>query len=338
MIPQEYKNIENILESILGKSKSGMSDSGQLQFACPKCVEEKGPNEATKYNLEVNLFQLVFKCWSCSSVDNSMEGRLSKLIRRYGTIDQYKQYKEELKFLINSRLYDINAYGPIQDVENEKYIALPKTYSKIEIDTCCNLSLVNYLSKRKITQDIIDRFSIGYTNGNDPDYSVRNRLIIPSYDQFGDLNYWTGRDFTGRSKRKYYNCDCDKKNIVFQESLLDFDADIILCEGAIDCIYPPNAISLLGKILKNDCETYSVLVSKANANIIIWLDNDTAISETKNIYRLLDSGRLRGKIRYIRTPYFKDIGEVYEQYGKKGIISMLKSARKFSELELVLEE
>ena len=337
MVPQEFKNIEKILESFLGPSKNGMSDTGQLAFPCPKCIDEKGPNEASKFNLEVNLYKMVFKCWSCCTMDDSMMGSLSKLIKKYGTLSLYRSYKEEVDSLVKSKMYRFDTLGMTDSIPSEVYVTLPKTFSKIDLEYCKNDKVVEYLSKRRITQDIIDRFNIGYTTWYEETYALRNRIIIPSYDAFGDLNYWVGRDFTGKSKSKYRNCDADKKNIVFQESLINFDADIILCEGAIDCLYPCNAISMLGKSLSKDSELYRKLVAKASGNIIICLDSDTDISETKRIYNLLNFGRLRDRIMYIRLNRMKDIGEIYEAYGKKGIIKAVQSARKFTELELVFE-
>jgi hypothetical protein len=71
-------------------------------------------------------------------------------------------------------------------------------------------------------------------------------------------------------------------------------------EGAIDCIYYPNSISLMGKTITRDTELYNKLKEKANAHIIICLDGDTTMGEVKRIYRTLDRGRLHNKIKYIR--------------------------------------
>ena len=96
----------------------------------------------------------------------------------------------------------------------------------------------------------------------------------------------------------------------------------------------------MGKHLKNNTEVYSKLYERANANIIICLDGDTTINEVKRIYRVLDKGRLRGKIKYIRLdteelPY-KDFGEIYESEGKKGIIRAMKTEQQFSEIDLLI--
>ena len=96
----------------------------------------------------------------------------------------------------------------------------------------------------------------------------------------------------------------------------------------------------MGKYLNNKTEVYNKLYEKANANIIICLDGDTTINEVKRIYRVLDRGRLRGRIKYIRLntdelPY-KDFGEIYEAEGKNGIIKAMKTAQQFTEIEMLI--
>ena len=96
----------------------------------------------------------------------------------------------------------------------------------------------------------------------------------------------------------------------------------------------------MGKHLKSNTEVYNKLNEKANANIIICLDGDTTINEVKRIYKVLDKGRLKNKIKYIRLdtdeiPY-KDFGEIYEAEGKNGIIRTMKTAKQFTEMELLI--
>ena len=200
--------------------------------------------------------------------------------------------------------------------------------------------MLEFLKSRNITQDIIDFYNIGYTTWDEDDWQLRDRLIVPSYDINGDLNYWVGRDFSGyKSKIKYKNCKADKKQIIFQEDKIQWDADIILVEGVLDALVYPNSIALLGKNLKKDDEIYKQLYEKANANVIICLDNDTQITETIKIYNLLNCGKLKNNIWYIDlkkdSPY-KDFGEIYESDGKQGIINIFKKKKQFSEIELLI--
>jgi DNA primase len=225
------------------------------------------------------------------------------------------------------------------DMISERLLRLPKTFKKIDLQSTRDKQLKSYLEKRKITQDIIDFYNIGVTQWDGEDYTWRNRIIIPSYDSIGDLNYFIGRIYKNNDQRvKYRNCDADKNEIILHEDKIQWDADIYLVEGAIDCIYYPNSIALMGKVLNNKMCLYKKLRDKSNANIVICLDGDTTLSEIKSVYKTLNNGRLYGKIRYIRfgdndIPY-KDFGELYENEEKNGIIRAMKQQKAFMDFEL----
>lgn len=346
-----FEKIYQILTVFLGSSKQDgyTKECENYQFNCPCCKEYNGNIEDNKYNLEVLLSPtkgLKFHCWKCSETDG-MKGNLSYLIKRYGGRSLYFAYKEELSAIKAANLYSIPNFDEIFGEEEVALLKLPSTFTKIKLNDCADRRVVEYLKKRKINQEIIDRYNIGYTTWDEKEYSLRNRLIIPSFNAYGELNYWVGRDFmpdkknaengavSSVKKTKYKNCTNDKK-IVFQESLIDWDSTIILVEGAIDCLYfTGNAISMLGKKLTKDMVLYEKLINRANGPIYIALDSDTDINETKRIYMLLDNGRLKGKIHYIRMEEYKDFGDAYEKGGKPNIIKLLKSAKQFDELDLI---
>lgn len=352
--------IYNILTSFLGESKQGYFDSSvyQYQFNCPECTEENGGVPDNKYNLEINLALGKVHCWKCE-----FKGNISILVKRWGGKLLLEEYYKAVKELKESKYLDINLFnddGTSNGYVND-YLQLPSTFTKIDLKSCRNKKLVAYLNKRKIDQSLIDYYNIGYTTWDEEKPSMRSRIIIPSYDSAGELNYWVGRDFLPPKKMeeitvtddgsgntttkiatpnftrmKYMNCKVDKKNIILHEDKIQWDATIYLCEGALDCIYYPNSIALMGKALSKEYEIYQKLYEKANGNIVICLDADTDINETKRIYNLLNRGRLRGKIRYIRMEKYKDFGEVYEAEGKKGMIGLMKTAKSFNEIELLI--
>ena len=97
-------------------------------------------------------------------------------------------------------------------------------------------------------------------------------IIIPSYNALGELNYWVGRDYLPPmrnehskvlngvsqiiphtySRLKYDNPKVEKKNIIFNEEKIQWDADITLVEGPFDHIVVPNSVPLLGKALNKE--------------------------------------------------------------------------------------
>lgn len=334
-----FSRIYNILTGFLGESKQGFFDNGtsQYQFNCPDCAEENGGMPDNKYNLEVNFALGKCHCWKCGYA-----GPISRLVRDYGGTEALKDYYATVKDIKESKYYNIGLFKDMaENAYLNDYIKLPDTFTKIDLKTCRKRKLVEYLNKRRITQDIIDQHGIGYTTWDEEKWQMRDRIIIPSYDSAGDLNYWVGRDFSGHPKKmKYWNSKNDKNEIVFQESLIQWDTTIYLCEGALDCLYYPNSIALLGKTLSKDTKIFQELYDRARANIVICLDGDTELSETKRIYNLLNIGRLRGKIRYLRLgtdeiPY-KDFGEIYEAEGKQGMIKAFRQVKEFSEIELLV--
>lgn len=333
-----FAKIEYILTDILGESRRGFSDDLQAQFNCPCCADNNGGVPDGKYNLEVNLLKQVYMCWKCADTDGT-SGSLLKLVRQYGTPAQYQEYKAEVYAIKESKLYDINLYsGDTFNTEEEYGVIYPKTFHKINLSTLRDKRLLEFLKERRIDQETIDRFNIGYTTWDESSYSMRNRLIIPSYDEYGDLNYWVGRDFTGKQYAKYKNCEGDKKKIIYQEKLVNFDADIYLVEGVLDAIRVPNTISMLGKYLTTDTKLYETLCNRARGNIFVVLDGDTNESEIKRIYKRLDENlKLKGRVWYVpmQDSSYKDFSEAYEQGGRRAVIRLIRSARQFSEFELL---
>lgn len=329
-----FRHQYNILKLFLDESKQGGYQNGveQYQFCCPFCAEENGGKPDGKYNLEVNFLLGKCHCWKCD-----MKGNIIRMIKKYGGIALGSEYLEDVKMVLSSQMYYLQRYEELVKLVNNEEIKLPKTYTPIgNLNELHNGKLKTFLENRHISQEIIDKFHIGYTKWEDEEKNIRSRIIIPSYDSNGNLTYWTGRDFTGYDGRqKYLNVKADRKKIIFNEGFIEWDGDIVLVEGIIDSLVYPNCIPLMGKQLYSDSRLYDMLVKRSNANIIICLDSDTDISETKRIYRLLNKGRLKGRIRYIRMDKYKDFGEIFERDGKQGLMNTLANQKQFTEFELL---
>lgn len=330
------QRVYNILTSLFGESKQGgySTNTTQYQFNCPYCADEKGGID-NKYNLEVSFAIGKYHCWSCNSA-----GPISKLIKSRGGKELSMEYYSIINDIKETRYFDLDLFKDFENNIDDNFLKLPKTFRKIDLSTCKSKPLIDFLKSRNINQDIIDYFNIGRTTWDEEDWSWRDRVVIPSYNVVGDLNYYVGRSFKTTDKRnKYKNCDVDKYSIVVHEDKIQWNADIVLVEGIIDALVGPNFISMLGKTINKNSELYSKLYEKANANIIICLDGDTTIKETKKIYNLLNIGRLRGKIYYInlaQDSIYKDFSEAFENEGKKGVIDILKKRKQFSEIELLI--
>lgn len=343
MITPEIKKMYDILVAFLGDSKGDLDGTLQLQFSCPRCQEREGSQEENKYHLEVNLAKGFYNCWKCSSIDDSMHGSVYKLIRKYGNSSLLKDYKEAVYAFRESSLYKIKFDKTDFQLDYEDLIDegldFPKGYTPFKKGVHENTLAFKYLQSRGIDWPIIEDYHMGFTTYQQDKKSLSNRIILPSFDAYGDMNYWTGRDFTGNKKRqRYFNPYVERKDIIFNEEKVEWNADITLVEGPFDSIVVPNSIPLLGKNLTEEYKLYQSLYWKANANINIMLDGD-AIETSKKLYKLLDNGRLKGKIRFVYIPVDEndlDPSKIFQLWGRKGIISFLRTAKKLSEKDLLM--
>jgi len=335
----ELNKIYSILVSFLGDSKSDFDGKEmQLQFACPCCVEKYGKGEERKYNLEINLSKQLFHCWKCADEGEEMHGSILKLIKLYGNDQLLKDYKDAVRSLRESKLYKLNFTDDDFNIDTKSIeiddLRLPKSFKYLRKDKPVPSDVAKYLNSRGIGWDIIERYSIGYTEYTKDSFMPSYRIYIPSYDKYGDLNYWTGRDYLNRDKVvKYYNPKVERKNIIFNEEKLQWDADITIVEGPFDHIVVPNSVPLLGKVLNKEFKLYWEILKNARANINIFLDAD-AFDSVKKIYKELNHGDLYNRIRYIPVDWDLDPSKIYEIHGYKGIIGYLKSAQKIDEVLL----
>lgn len=330
MLDLEVERIHSILTNVLGEPKNEGYSNGWRSYNCPYCADAEGIKSDNKFNLETNVENgSVFHCWKCET-----KGKLSKLISDYGSAADLAEYKDAIKAIRESsqyRLNDIEVENSTLEVEN--YIELPRDFKPLTENDKYAFPAFQYLNSRNITMDIIKRYNIGYI-GKNAEFPVRSRIIIPSYDYNGDINYWVGRDYTGLNKMKYKNPTVKKTSIVFNEGKVNWYEDITLVEGPFDHIVVPNSIPLLGKTINHDNAVYRALVNKAHANINIFLDDD-ATENAYLIYKFLNNGVLKDRVRVIECPKGFDASLIYQMYGKKGIVKVLKKVKKVDEYDLL---
>lgn len=311
----------SILESFLGEERKHNEETGQIAFDCPACSAEKNlPEGDGKGNLEINYNKNIFKCWSCYDT-NHMHGPVTKLIRKYGTSKNLRDYL----------LVKPDADTIVGREHQEVVVHLPEGYKKLSECSSKDFKYdmaMKYLDERGIKADLIEEFDIGYTTKG-PFY---DRIIIPSYDSEGKLNYFIARWFPKKyNKLKYINPKAEKQEIIFNEARINWDSTIYLVEGVTDHIVTPNSIPLLGKVISD--KLLEMLHDKAKAFIVVFLDDD-AYEDAKNLYRQLNFGDLRGRIKICKPPEGYDPSKIYEILGKRGIYRVLRSSYKLKEWDL----
>ncbi len=296
--------IINILDSALGV---GSSLKGNEQaHHCPFCNHHKK-------KLQVNLDTQRWHCWVCDSKGRSIQSLLRKL---------------------NVDLRDIavvkDVYGDEPEYDKkEEYVAklqLPSEFKQLHfkpkgINPSYNQAL-HYLNKRGITQADIVKYNIGYCE----DGVYGGRVIVPSYDENGDLNYFVARSFYEDEKMKYKNPPISRDVIVF-DGMVNWNEPITLVEGVFDSFsVKRNVIPLLGKFLLSKLK--NKILENGVKDVTIMLDSDAIDDSTKHTDWFMKNGI---KVRNI-IPTDKDAGEM----GFQKVNELLKDAKETSWEDLMM--
>ena len=339
---KELEKLYNILTVFLGESKSGFDENNfQYEFPCPHCIEKYGWQEARKYNLSLSVSKNRFQCWKCASEgDDLMHGSIRKLIKAFGNEKLLSEYIEVMHSIRDSELYKLHFDEFDTSIIEKEELKFPSSFKFFKKGEKYNYGAFKYLKDRGVDWDIIERYKIGFTE-KEEDKELKKysyRVIIPSYNALGELNYWVGRDYLPKSDKfpsrtKYANPKAEKKEIIFNEDKIQWDADITLVEGAFDHIVVPNSIPLLGKALDKDYKLYWEILHNANGFCNIFLDAD-AHQTVKEIYKFLNHGRLYGKVRWIPVEGDEDPSSLYQKGGYKEIAAHLANAQQIEEVYL----
>jgi hypothetical protein len=295
---EEYIPVLEILKDILGTYKFHNDYKGQISFDCPVCSYEiKGLERGDgKGNLEINYIDEVYKCWSCAETHET-HGSIFKLIKSFGTPKQLKQYK-----LLRPESEEDRPERIYKPVKIPKEFISFKTASPGIRLTHYYKQALNYIRKRNITDEMIEKYDIGFCYSGE----YENRIIIPSYDVEGELNYFIARSYLPKTKMKYKNPEAQKEIIIWNEHLINWDDPVYLVEGAFDGIFLNNSIPMLGKFITD--KLFKLIYENAK-KIIIVLDGD-AWYDTEKLYHKLNCGKLFGKIFVVKLPIDKDIADL----------------------------
>jgi DNA primase len=313
-----------VIREILGEPKKRNESKGQYSFDCPVCSANKGKYEGdNKGNLEVNLNKSMFNCWACGETHNT-HGSLNKLILKFGTKHQIKKLK-----VIGIDIKERKSKKTTLNKVNQT-LELPPNVIYFESGNPKDIEYKrawNYLTKeRKLSPETIFKFKMGYIG--DGKYS--GRIFLPSFDDTGTLNYWVTRTYNNQ-KPKYLNPDFNKEEIIFNECCLNWDSTIYLVEGPFDHLVIHNSIPMLGKKLSD--KLLNTLFNKSTSDIVILMDSDAWL-DTKMLFNKINVGKLHGRIKTIKLLDDYDIAKIHEDFGREGVIGVMRNSFKIKESDL----
>jgi len=314
------QEFHSILQNIFG-DVNGYLQSEQLQVNCPRCQELDGLTYPDgKFNLEINTGKRMFRCWKCD--EPKFSGSLGRLVRTFGSNVDYEMYKSYAG-IYQDYIYDDDEKEYVQVKLPEEMIS----FSQMDVTNPEHFEAYNYLvNERKLTKDIILRYRLGFcTTGK-----YAQRIIIPSYDAQGDVNYFVGRyygdDQKIRKKLPYLNPVADKDAIIFNEGLVNWDSTVYLVEGAFEMLsFPVNIIPMLGKTLST---TLFMKLKELKPDVVILLDPDAFKNSVELYYTLYTIYiECEERVKIVKLPTKDDLDELRKNEGHEAVLNALYSAR-----------
>lgn len=261
----ETKILE-ILQRVLGPYQQVKDE---YKFHCPFCHHHKP-------KLQLSVLSQKWHCWVCDSKGRSLYYLLKRL-------NVSKKILDVLSSLIGKRK-DTEYVKSTSDTD--PLLLLPREFIPLSIESK-NFDYklaMGYLTRRRISYEDIVKYNIGFCS--DGIYS--GRIIIPSYDSSGKLNYFIARSYYPHETFKYKNPTVSKNIIVF-DLLINWNEPITLCEGVFDGIsIKRNAIPLLGKTVPP--MLHDKIIANRVKKLYIALDTDARTAALKIADKYMKEG------------------------------------------------
>lgn len=260
----------------MGEAPQTRKDEEAL-FHCKFCGHHKR-------KLECNLLSYNWHCWTCNSRGKSFRSLFRKL-------NVPKSYYQRLFEITKEKSFSGFTRGKETSHEllklPEEFIPLSKFNNSLSPH---RKHALKYLKNRNISEIDILRYNIGYAENGE--YS--GRVIIPSYDEKGNLNFFSSRAFYPSMKIKYRNPPWSK-DIVGFGMLINWNLeDVTLVEGVFDAIaIRRNAIPLFGKTLSYSLKESLIINGIERVNIV--LDND-ARNDAVEIQKFLNAHEIDSRL------------------------------------------
>ena len=285
-----------LLDKVLKSRGQSLKKSNEYMWWSPFTQHHKP-------KLQVNIQTGKWHCW----VSNQGGHNLYQLFKKAGA--GYNDFKE-----LNKLLGDVSFYKKDNDTTTDD-VRLPQEYKSLSDPFDTSLikeHAIRFLRKRGITKEDIIRYNLGYCSEG----KYNNRIIIPSYDSRGQLNYFVGRDFYS-SNFKYMNPPNVAKDVIGFDLYVNWSLPIILVEGVFDAMsVKSNSIPLFGKTILP--KLYKKIVEKKVKDIFIILDSDAFDDAIRMTEKFVNEG--------INVNFVKLNGQDPNDLGYKKMITKINNS------------
>jgi hypothetical protein len=270
----------------------GLEKGDEVVFFCPKHGASAGRKDG---QLSVNLLTDTFNCWSCGYKSRN---NLTPLLKIKGMTSICRKYVEELEELRKASILNPAIEAPkLYDQP-----VLPPEFRSLSVPSKSYFfrRALDYLAERGLRTDDVLRWKLGYAETG----YLAGRIVIPSFDETGELNFVVGRSFMGDSLR-YKPGGKLCKDIIWNDYMVDWTAPLVITEGPFDAFVAEENVTILQGTILPDSLVRKIVLS--GVDVYFAMDADAFKRQLKHIELFLSYGVV---CRYvdIRSRGKKDLG------------------------------
>jgi len=266
----------------------------EFLFYCPYC-------EHHKPKMSVNLGKNAYKCWVCDTKGNN----IWRLVRKFGAPSDKRKWgalenRVDVTESIYEKIFGTPEEGLVEGVE------LPKEFVSLTSKELLvgGKKAKKYLLNRGMTERDIARWKVGYCDSGE----YEGRVIFPSFNYAGKLNYFVGRSHSG-DWMKYKNPTVSR-DVIFNELNIDWKEKVCLVEGIFDAVKAGiNSIPLLGSTLNEKSVLFQKIVS-SDTIVYLALDQDAERKTMKMIKKFLFHGV---EVYRVNVDGYDDVGSMSKE-------------------------
>ena len=299
------------LRKVFGKAQL-QNNNIELMVPCPVCKKPK-------LKMNIRLDSDLYHCWVCNTKGRNL-GRLIKMKKPDLVSVYFDRFNKGFKYSALETEFELD---PVE---------LPEGFRVImdSLHDPSALAVRKYANTRGINDAMLWRIRAGYSD----EWKWRRRLIVPSFDCDGNLNYFVSRDI-GDSKYKYINAKANKRAIIFNNIDIDWSKNqVLLVEGPLDLVkcLNINSTCLLGSSLTEDSKLFQAIVQNS-MDVILALDPD-AYKKQLVIAKNLSEYDI---CVYFASPKIGDIGDMSPKQVEQLVSSRVKYENEFGSLPYLID-
>lgn len=276
----DRSTVKEILRQIITDGNIKETSKG-LNFRCIKCGDSEKSKRLRRGWILFKDNLMTYYCHNCGCKPQSFKN----FVREYSE-ELYTAYfkNRDIKNLFKKN-YDVGAThvsrkkpDEILDLSEE---ILPHSFPLIERNISgiykkeLQKKAIQFVKNRKIPKKFYKDFLVCYDYGDSELIHFKDRLIIPYYDNNRKMYCFSARTLCD-DMPKYLTWNRDNIKI-FNFYNVDKSLPVLIFEGAIDSMFPPNSVALTGV---TSPETDQFKMIKKRFPIRIWVTDNQWCDKT----------------------------------------------------------